>query len=239
MTWAESQCGKGSVLSKVTACARNCGLRFTLHLVGGRIATAFRAFRWRLPGNPVKRAAMGRLLANCRKLHLGCGTSRVSGWINIDVLSMRGVDFRCDLRSLSKYVPAGAADDILTSHTLEHFTREEVRTLLADFHAMLREDGGLWISVPSLDLWYEAAKNLRSPAEIDRIMGILLGGGRDKHDIHRCVFTSEYMQMLLQEAGFREISSWTEPPAEFRDVPGGWQANIDGKRISLNYVARK
>ena len=182
---------------------------------------------------------MSRLLAHCRKLHLGSGTSRASGWINVDVLPMKGVDFRCDLRSLSRYVPEGAVDDILISHTLEHFTQEEVRSLLADFHTMLRDGGDLWISVPSLDLWYEAARNLRSPAEINRIMGILMGGGRDKHDIHRCVFTSEYMKMLLQEAGFCAISSWTEPPPEFRDVPGGWQGSVDGRRISLNCLARK
>jgi predicted SAM-dependent methyltransferase len=239
MTWAERQCGRGGTWSKVTASAKGCGLRFTLGLVAGRTATVFRSFRWRLPANPVKRAAMARLLAKCRRLHLGCGTSRVPGWINVDVLPVKGVDFRCDLRRLRACVPDGAIDEILISHTLEHFMRDDIRTLLADFHAMLREGGGLWISVPSLDLWYEAAKNLRSPAEIDRIMGILLGGGRDRHDIHRCVFTSEYMQTLLHEAGFRDISSWTEPPAEFRNVPGGWQASIDGRRISLNCLARK
>ena len=182
---------------------------------------------------------MKRLLAGSRKLHLGSGDRRVPGWINVDILPIRGVDLTCDLLNLRRYVPQEAIEDIFISHTLEHFTRDEVRRLLVDFHAMLCPGGDLWVSVPGLDLWYEAAQTLRSSAAFDGIMGTLIGGGRDRYDMHRCVFTAEYLEMLLRETGFRDVASWTEPPAEFRGLAGGWLARVDGKPISLNYFARK
>ncbi len=66
------------------------------------------------------------------KLNLGCGTHKISGWINVD--SYRGEDVQPDwqlditneaaLHGLLEKAPPEAherADEILVSHTLEHF----------------------------------------------------------------------------------------------------------------------
>lgn len=88
------------------------------------------------------------------KLNLGCGTHRPPGWINID--SYRGEDVQPDhqgditdkgfLTDIIYNRGTNLADEILVSHTLEHF--EWSTDPLWDWVSLLRPGGRLIAVVP-------------------------------------------------------------------------------------------
>ncbi len=106
------------------------------------------------------------------KLHLGCGSQVVDGWINVDyalgarfmkvpllrVFNRKLKLFRLDwnekivLHDLTKMFPWGdsSAEIIYTSHTLEHLSKEEGRKFLEECHRVLHKGGIIRVLVPDL-----------------------------------------------------------------------------------------
>lgn len=106
------------------------------------------------------------------KLHLGCGTHVVEGWINIDyslgarlakfpflkpLLRKVGLfrndwDNRIKLHDLRRKLPFAdhTVDCIYTSHTLEHLTRKDGLQLLSESYRVLKSGGIMRIVVPDL-----------------------------------------------------------------------------------------
>ena len=193
----------------------------------------------RAPANPIRRQIMKRLLKRSRKVRLGGGPGRVANWINVDAFRFRGVDFVCDLRRLRRYIPPESLEAIFMSHVLEHFSKKDVRQLLADCHGLLKDGGTLWLAVPCANRLCSVLKESDDAAAMDKAVGILMGGGLEVSDVHRCAFTAEYATALLRDASFANIRPWSEPPPEFQDIPGGWTASIDGRPMSLNLVCEK
>jgi hypothetical protein len=122
----------------------------------------------------------GERLANSRsglRLNLGCGLNAVEGWINVDksfgprlarhphlkrMLFAAGVldeaQFRTTWPSNIQRVnivtgmpwPKASVDFIYSSHTFEHFTRQEARKVLIDSLRMLRRGGLVRFALPDL-----------------------------------------------------------------------------------------
>jgi SAM-dependent methyltransferase len=109
---------------------------------------------------------------NALKLHLGCGTNVVEGWINIDYslgahlakiplskffLRKTGLlrnewDSRIMLHDLRKKLPFGdnTVDCIYTSHTLEHLNKADGYQMLSESYRVLKPNGILRVVVPDL-----------------------------------------------------------------------------------------
>jgi SAM-dependent methyltransferase len=86
-----------------------------------------------------------------RRLHIGSGTRRIPGFLNLDVDgSLPGVDIVGDVRDLSG-LGAGSFSSIYLSHVLEHIPVADVEGVLAELHRILAEGGELRASVPDLD----------------------------------------------------------------------------------------
>ena len=106
------------------------------------------------------------------RLNLGCGSQVIDGWINVDysmgarftkipffrALNKKQRLFDLDwneniyLHDLTKaFLWADSTIDIVySSHTLEHFSRDDGRRFIAECHRVLRKDGILRIVVPDL-----------------------------------------------------------------------------------------
>ncbi len=54
------------------------------------------------------------------KLHLGCGTKILDGWVNLDIDDAFGPDIAHDLEILPWPLDSNAFDEILMNHVLEH-----------------------------------------------------------------------------------------------------------------------
>lgn len=95
--------------------------------------------------------ASGKLL----KLHVGCGTIYLPGWVNIDNNSDSNIE-RLDLNYDIRYplpFPDGSVDFIFNEHFLEHLTVEEGQRVIKEFLRVLtpsRGGGVLRIAMPDL-----------------------------------------------------------------------------------------
>lgn len=99
------------------------------------------------------------------RLHLGCGTRYLDGYINIDyppsehtVQSEIKVDRYADILKL--WYPKSSVDEIRLHHVFEHFPRQIALALLCRWNDWLVPGGLLWIETPDV---MASARALVSP----------------------------------------------------------------------------
>jgi predicted SAM-dependent methyltransferase len=159
------------------------------------------------------------------KLNIGCGTSGIDGWVNIDnspsiLLSrlplgkriFRTPDWPRDVRraDVRKRIPFpdSSVSCIYSSHTFEHFTYEESLAVARECFRVLRPGGILRLVVPDLgilvrDYLAGGADPLASHKFVSRLL--LTASVRDvvhpgAH--HQQMFDARSLVHLVQQAGF-------------------------------------
>lgn len=141
------------------------------------------------------------------KLHLGCGTNYIKGWVNVDLDSPLA-DAHVDLRRPLPY-PDQSVDFIFNEHFLEHVTREEGVAFLRECRRVLKSGGVFRVSTPDLrwlvaqyiggklDEWSDVGW---LPETACRLLneGMRLWG-------HQFVYDLPELMGALRQAGFSEI----------------------------------
>ena len=151
-----------------------------------------------------------RELARLRelRLHFGCGSRVLEGWINLDGWSAPGIDYVCDLR-----VGLPLADDscavIFSEHVLEHFDPQFVPRVLGELRRVLRSGGTLRIVVPDCAKFARAYASgdltwFRTAVPDAATAGDALNDTFRNH-FHRFAYDFETLAGALRQAGFREI----------------------------------
>ena len=79
------------------------------------------------------------------KLNLGCGNDIRTGWINLDIANIPGVDIVHDIQLLPLPFEDNSFDEILCNDILEHV---EYILILKDLCRILKSEGKLIIRVP-------------------------------------------------------------------------------------------
>ncbi len=81
------------------------------------------------------------------KLHLGCGTKKLDGWVNIDAVSMCQPDL---VHDISRHLPYEdqQADEVLAEDLLEHFDKYIRFMVFAEWVRVLRIGGKITLQVP-------------------------------------------------------------------------------------------
>lgn len=87
------------------------------------------------------------------RLDLGCGTSKKEGFIGIDVLKSKSVDYVWDLRKTpwkmgSKVIAANSVDEVHASHFVEHLTASERIDFVNELWRVLKIGGKATIVTP-------------------------------------------------------------------------------------------
>jgi len=87
------------------------------------------------------------------KLHLGCGSTYLEGYINIDIRESKAMlpkkpDLLCDVRALP-YKP-NLIEEIKVHHVIEHLGRHEAIKALGHWHKMIKPGGKLDIECPDV-----------------------------------------------------------------------------------------
>jgi predicted SAM-dependent methyltransferase len=147
------------------------------------------------------------------RLHLGCGTVDLPGFINIDASPYPHVHFIRDVES-PRLWQHDAADLIYASHVLEHVPWTRVPAVLARWRGFLKRGGVLRLSVPDFDAlhdYYAATRDLAW------ITPPLMGSQSDVYDVHRAVFSRTMLEALLREAGFSQVRSWNAEQLQLGD----------------------
>jgi predicted SAM-dependent methyltransferase len=174
------------------------------------------------------------------KLHLGCGSKAIPGWVNVDIQS-GGCDVQDDITVLNS-IPDNSAEIIYSSHVLEHTSRHTWKNVLALWTRKLVPGGVLRIAVPNFEAaaeWYADNGNIQA------IMGLVCGGQKDVHDHHNVIFDEKSLTQGLIEAGCTDVHRWdwrTTEHAFLDDYSQAYLPHMDkehGKLMSLNLQARK
>jgi predicted SAM-dependent methyltransferase len=176
------------------------------------------------------------------KLHLGCGGVIIPGYVNIDLNIRPGIDLLADLRRLP-FAP-GRVDFIYACAVIEHFERNEWRSVLAHWYAALKPGGTLRLSTSDFEACvaqYAAAGNITD------VTGLIIGGQRDFYDWHGMIFDLDLLRGGLEEAGFGGVRryDWRNTDigrAGIDDYSQAYLPHMDkenGRLMALNVEADK
>ena len=197
----------------------------------------------KLTMNIFKLRCIKKLLKHTNKLHLGCGDTKIGGFINIDAFRTPATDFICKIENLPKYIKPNSIRLIYSSHTLEHFSRKDSIEVLKMFYDFLELGGELRISVPDLIKLSDITKNKELTFKnMQLVQGVLMGGQDIRLNYHRSIFWFDLLKQILKNIGFRDISEYPSYPHFLGDIKDA--SSLAGKSefgvyISLNVKAIK
>ena len=176
------------------------------------------------------------------KLHLGCGSKYIPGFIHIDANPYPHVDHCQGIASLSNFNDA-TVSLIYACHVLEHFSRWEYINVLKEWHRVLMPGGVLRLAVPDFaacaKIYYE--QGLQSG--LTGLVGLVVGGQRDKYDFHGMIFDETLLSSSLLEAGFKSVRPWDWHAVDHGQIDDYSQAYLphldkqNGLLMSLNLEA--
>ena len=175
------------------------------------------------------------LLPESTKLHLGCGSSKVATWLNVDLIES---DFDLDLGSGRLPWRSSVFESVVSEHLIEHLDlMSELIPLLREVHRVMVPGGDLWLSCPDIETICRAYLDNRIPELISnrkrRHAGYFLGRppllletGLPSYPVellgqipashmvnewfhqwgqHRNLFDFELLEWTLTEAGFSDV----------------------------------
>lgn len=175
------------------------------------------------------------------KLHLGCASKALTGFINVDIRDVPGVDVIDDISKLKKFED-NSADLIYVSHVLEHFGRREYMKVLERWYSVLNKDGILRIAVPDFE---KIVEHYNENCDLELLRGFLYGGQTYPQNYHYCAWDFKTLSKDLKTVGFREVRRYDWRSTEHSNVDDFSQSYLphmdkeNGKPMSLNIEAIK
>jgi predicted SAM-dependent methyltransferase len=145
------------------------------------------------------------------RLHLGCGSVKLAGYINIDfpptehsVQTSSGADYFGDILKLA--FPPESVDEVRLHHVFEHFDRPTALGQLFRWHIWLKKGGFLTIETPDLSAslwmlilpWYSY--------ETKQVVLRHLYGSHEAHwAVHNDAWNKEKFTKALRAFGFGSL----------------------------------
>ena len=171
------------------------------------------------------------------RLNLGCGAQVVDGWLNVDyalgariskipiireLAQKTGIfhttwDKRIYLTNLTKDFPweDNSIETIYSSHTLEHFTREQGKHFLRECYRVLQPGGTIRIVIPDLAHIVNSYQDKEILAEnfLDELHVLYENGTQSKsklkrklapfiHFPHKCMYDTDALIRTFKSVGF-------------------------------------
>lgn len=152
------------------------------------------------------------------KLHIGCGSNILLGYINIDKYNKRA-DVLTDGIKLN--YKNNSINEILTSHMIEHVFLEDFIKMLKEWRRVLKDNGILIIRCPNHEVhiknWINGNEEYRWGEGIECILG---KHNKSPGHINRNMFTVKRLKYLVQNAGFY-INKCVEYPTRSGYIKNG------------------
>lgn len=140
------------------------------------------------------------------KLHVGCGTELLPGWVNIDLREREGV-VALDIRA---GLPFENVEVIFAEHFIEHLTLDEGLAFLSECRKVLRPEGILRISTPNLDWVWLTQYHLPEWQHADEAIRDCFWMNKGFHGWgHRFLYNAPSLEALLRRVGFARITHET------------------------------
>ena len=177
------------------------------------------------------------------KLHLGCYSKKIHGFINIDIRSDVEPDLVDDVFKLEK-IKGNSVDLIYCCHVLEHANRQEALDAMKRWHEVLKTGGVLRLSVPDLEAVFAAYFYFK---DLRLLQNFLYGSQKHPYDFHYSGWDFQTMKEDLEKVGFKNVRKWdwrkTFPHNYVDDYSQAYLPHMakygGGKLMSLNVEATK
>jgi SAM-dependent methyltransferase len=162
------------------------------------------------------------------RLHLGCGTDKRAGWINVD----SNAEVRPDIVANVGHLPMfqdRSVDVIEACHLFEHLTYDDARSALEEWARILRPSGELFLELPDLEACIRILGRYRDEHGIDLGLIGMYGWPPDiatggVPQIHKWGWTRVSLSQALLDAGFERtefgpiMQTWRVAAKVGRDV---------------------
>lgn len=168
------------------------------------------------------------------RLLLGGRTTRIEGFLNVDLFEGENVDIHTDASDLSM-VKTGTVEEIYASHILEHFSHTRTVDVLREWNRVLKKGGKLYVSVPDFARMVEI---YQKHGLIPWITNMLWGDQIYDLAYHYAPFTAGTLLKSLMDAGFSDAKRIKEMPYGIRDCSHNVDT-MERKPISVNVEAVK
>jgi SAM-dependent methyltransferase len=96
-----------------------------------------------------------KMILNKKKLNLGCGKNILSGYVNIDIKNIKGVDLICDLEELFYPFRDSIFHEIYCNNILEHLNN--LVNVMKELHRIAKSRARIIIKVPHFTCQYAFA----------------------------------------------------------------------------------
>lgn len=175
------------------------------------------------------------------KLHLGCGSKYIPGFIHVDIQEYPHVDFRVPVNHLT-FAQDNSVDLIYACHVLEHFGRHKIDQVLGEWHRVLRKGGILRVAVPDFKA---VVHRYQETSDLSELIGLVSGGQRNEYDFHKMVFDEKFLRERLLRIGFASAGRYDWRNTEHAwldDYSQAYLPHMDkekGRLMSLNLEALK
>jgi predicted SAM-dependent methyltransferase len=136
------------------------------------------------------------------KLNLGCGTDVQQGYTNIDAVPQSPDVIQGNILSLD--LEDGVADEVMSSHVVEHLTRDELDAFFQECRRLLKPGGTLVCVAPDMEAWCRAWA--RNQVGIDELDNLLYALQKHEYDYHRQGIYEKKLRMLCERHNFEVIS---------------------------------
>lgn len=174
------------------------------------------------------------------KLHIGCGSKVLDGFVNVDIRPLDGIDVVSDA-SLDG-LDNDSVDLIYACHILEHICRHGRLDIMKRWIALLKPGGVLRLAVPDFE---KIVQLYTSGLELENLIGMLYGGQDYSENFHYYTWDLQSITRDLEFVGFREVNRYdwrSTEHAEVDDYSQSYWPHMEketGLLVSLNVEARK
>ncbi len=136
-----------------------------------------------------------------KRIHVGCGQTRLPGWWNVDRIDNSSVDECIDVL---KEWPFEDVDYIYSEHFIEHLQLQDFLRFLTQTGNSLANGGTIRMTTPNLK-WVMATHFILD-AGFDRTINYTIRTNMAFYGWnHRFLFTEEILELILTEIGFKRI----------------------------------
>jgi predicted SAM-dependent methyltransferase len=143
------------------------------------------------------------------KLHLGCGSVNLDGWVNIDLEA--AADLALDVRAGLPFAD-GSARLVYHEHLMEHLTVDEGVRCLRDWFRVLAPGGVLRIATPDLEYIVERYQGpWRDQAWLELPEYAFIQTRAEMMNVafrwwgHQYLYDAEELERRIRDAGFRTV----------------------------------
>jgi len=154
-----------------------------------------------LPPDSYPMRRMGVEKGRKKIVDLGCGPHKYQTdegeVIGVDIREEVKPDYCLDLHILP--FATGEFDIVYSSHTLEHFAREEIESIFDEWVRILKRGGIFRLIVPNIE-W--AADRIKQGVVDHDVLNVLYGQQEYSRNFHKTGFTPDMIRAMFEKRGF-------------------------------------